>query len=104
MDYGSDKVSLRLNQTNVFHSDVERLRYFSDYGHGFLGLFRALFDGKLEEVIRDLGPPFIAEEHIPMIMKSLLGLAQKSKYSQNIPKKYAFILEEPKVSSDSLFE
>lgn len=107
MSIVSDSVSNKLHRGPVNHDDVIELRYFADYGHGFLGLFKALFEGNLEEVIKDPGPPFIDKDHIPVIMRTLLQLAHKSQSRNKIPKKYASIVKDlPSIepSTDSLFE
>lgn len=102
----SDKVSLRINKEKPLHRDVVELRYFADYGHGFLGLFRALFEGRIEDVIRDPGPPYISDEDIPAIVKTLYSFIINTEYAVNIPKKYKKHIrnfEEIPVSKDSLF-
>lgn len=93
MSIVSDEVSHKLHRVRPLHRDVVELRYFADYGHGFLGLFRALFEGNLDEVINDPGPPFVDKAHIPMIRKTLLRMAKDSPFRKNIPKKYAKDLE-----------
>lgn len=102
----SDAVSMRLHRGGVSHQQVLELRYFADYGHGFLGLFRALLDGNLEEVIRDPGPPYVDEKHLPTIMRTLTWITHGSSYRNKIPKKYAHLMEdveEKTVSLDNLF-
>lgn len=103
----SDNVSKRVNSPNARHIDIVKLRYFSDYGHGFLGLFRALAEGRFEEVVNDPGPPFIAPEHIPILKRTLLRLAKSGPGHRAMPKKYAAEMKSLpplKVSYDSLFE
>jgi len=56
----SDKESLKLSKRPT-HREVVKLRYSADYGHGFLGLFNALFEGDVEQVIKDPGPPYVDE-------------------------------------------
>lgn len=107
MSFISDSVSQKLHRSLVRHDDVVELRYFADYGHGFLGLFKALFEGNLEEVIKDPGPPTVDKAHIPVIMRTLLQLAHESQSRNKIPKKYASIIKDIppiKSSTDSLFE
>jgi hypothetical protein len=104
----SDEVSKRLHRSGkIPHNEVVELRYFADYGHGFLGLFKALFEGRLEEVIRDPGPPFVDEAHIPVIKRTLLQLVHESQSRNKIPLKYASdvkALPPLQTSTDSLFE
>lgn len=103
----SDKVTKRVNSPNARLGDIVKLRYFSDYGHGFLGLFRALAEGRFEEVVKDPGPPFIAPEHIPILKRTLLQLAKSGPGRRAMPQKYAAEIERVpplKVSYDSLFE
>lgn len=102
----SDKVSQRLHGPHLTHREVSRLRYASDYGHGFLGLFRALFNGDIEAVVRDPGPPYIDEKDIPMVVRTLYSFLKGTEYERNIPKKYRIHLADYKPiepSSDSLF-
>ena len=102
----SDKVSQNLHKAQTYNAEVARLRYKSDYGHGFLGLFNALFEGRLEEVIRDPGPPYVDEKDIPLIKKTLLQMAYASKARDKIPAKYAADLKDLpplETSQDSLF-
>lgn len=84
----NDPISNSLYRNPTDHRGVVRLRYAPDYGHGFLGLFNALFEGKIEEVIRDPGPPFIYEKDIPAIVKTLYSFLYFSNLRSRIPKKY----------------
>jgi len=102
----SDKETMKLYR-NPTHQQVVKLRYASDYGHGFLGLFTAIFNGNIDEVIKDPGPPYVDERHIPIIKETLYNLACGVE-GQNKPfpnwlkkckgKPFA------KISHDSLFE
>lgn len=106
MAYISDKESLKLYRDPT-HREVVKLRYFSDYGHGFLGLFNALFEGKIEEVIKDPGPPYIDERHIPVIKETLYNLASGIKgQNKPFPDWLKKCKGDPfsKISYDSLFE
>jgi hypothetical protein len=47
-----------------------------DYGHGFLGLFNALFNGNLEEVINDPGPPFLSREDAKKYANFLINVCE----------------------------
>ena len=103
----SDSVSQKLYKPTLSHREVMRLRYASDYGHGFLGLFKALAEGNLERLIRDPGPPYIDEKHIKAVMANLLSLARGSKFKDKIHPKYADVLKDHKktdISRDTLFE
>lgn len=102
----NDKVTQKLIRSGVPHSQIISLRYGPDYGHGFLGLFKALFEGRLEEVLNDPGPPFVDKKHYPVIMRTLLQLAHESQSRNKIPQKYASYLKDLspiKVSRDTLF-
>lgn len=105
----NDKVSQKIhNQKGVpVHGEVIELRYFADYGHGFLGFFRAFFEGRIEEIIKDPGPPYLQEEDIPRVVKTLYSFLVYSSYSHNIPEKYQKHVanyEPTPISKDSLFE
>jgi len=39
----SDKITRQMH--SPVYGGIERLRYFADYGYGFYGLFKALFEG-----------------------------------------------------------
>ncbi|MBD3260823.1 MAG: hypothetical protein GF334_03970 [Candidatus Altiarchaeales archaeon] len=89
------------------YSEIIKLRYGPDYGSGFLGLFQALFQGRLIEVIRDPGPPYVAEKDIPLIARTLCNLAEGIGKSSSIHpsyRKYMSKSKESNVSTDSLFE
>jgi len=105
----SDKVSQRIQAGD--RGEFVKLRYSCDYGHGFLGLFAALFKGNIEEVIDDPGPPYVDKAHMPMIVRNLYFLYNEgngNEHLKDIPKKYhkyiCDISELNKPSSDCLFE
>lgn len=102
----SDPISKRVQKSVPSYRMLEELRYYADYGHGFLGLFSALFEGNIEEVIKDPGPPDVREEDLPLVVRTLYSFVVGTEYERNIPAKYRKHLKrfkKPVLSSDSLF-
>lgn len=102
----SDPVSKRVQKSGPVYRRLEELRYYADYGHGFLGLFSALFEGNIEEVIKDPGPPDVNEEDLPMVVRTLYSFVVGTEYEGNIPSKYWKYLKKfkkPALSKDSIF-
>jgi len=74
----SDKVTMRLNRIASKHGVLNQLRTGPNYGHGFLGLFSALFNGNLEDVINDPGPPFLSCEDAKQVANCLINFCEES--------------------------
>lgn len=101
-----DKVSRKLYGPNVTPQDLVELRYFADYGHGCLGLFAAMFEGRLEDVLNEPGPPYMDEKDIPLVVRTLFSYVAHTEYGVNIPSKYRKYIdgfEKTPVSKDALF-
>lgn len=74
----SDKVTMRLNRIALKHGVLNQLRMGPNYGHGFLGLFNALFHGDLEDVINDPGPPFLDPKEAKEVANCLINFCEAS--------------------------
>ena len=81
----SDSVTMKLYLSGNKVAKLSELRMSPYYGHGFLGLFNALFHGNLEDVINDPGPPFLSREEAKKYANYLINFCEQS--GVKIPKK-----------------
>ena len=107
MNMISDQVSMKLYRHPAVYGQLARLRMGPDYGHGFQGLFNALFNGDLEDVINDPGPPFLSKEDAEKYANFLINVCEDC--GIKIPKKsYKYKTSNLKFyencSKDCLFE
>lgn len=99
----SDRETMKLYRHPGDLRVIQKLRYGPDYGHGFLGLFKALFEGRLEEVIKDPGPPFIDEKDVHKYVGTLVGMCEDA--GIDIPNAGKDLRKASmEYSTDSLFE